>query len=71
MANSNQPVGGIGFGGALVLLFITLKLCGVIEWSWWWVLSPIWIGFGALALFIAFCLAMAAIAGQLPWQRRK
>lgn len=38
---SNQ---GIGFFGALALLFIALKLLGVITWSWWWVLSPIWIG---------------------------
>ena len=27
----------------LLILFITLKLCGVIAWSWWWVLSPLWI----------------------------
>ena len=27
----------------LLLIFITLKLCGVIGWSWWWVLSPLWI----------------------------
>ena len=35
--------GGIGFTGALQLLFITLKLTGFIKWSWVWVLSPIWI----------------------------
>ena len=28
---------------ALALIFITLKLCGVITWSWWWVLSPLWL----------------------------
>jgi hypothetical protein len=33
----------IGFPGALVLIFIVLKLTGVISWSWWWVLSPMWI----------------------------
>lgn len=27
----------------LTLLFLTLKLCGVIAWSWWWVMSPLWI----------------------------
>lgn len=32
---------GIGFVDALTLLFIALKLCGVITWSWVWVLSPI------------------------------
>ena len=27
----------------LLVAFIVLKLCGVIDWSWWWVLSPVWI----------------------------
>lgn len=36
----------IGFPGLLTLIFITLKLCSVIDWSWWWVLSPLWITFG-------------------------
>ena len=35
--------GGIGFVGALTILFVALKLTGYIAWSWWWVLSPIWI----------------------------
>lgn len=35
--------GKIGFTGALTLAFIVLKLCGVIDWSWVWVLSPMWI----------------------------
>lgn len=44
--------GGIGFAGLLTIVFIVLKLCGVISWSWLWVLSPIWISFGlALILF--------------------
>ena len=34
---------GIGFAGLLTVAFVVLKLCGVIGWSWWWVLSPIWI----------------------------
>lgn len=44
--------GGISFAGLLAIVFIVLKLCGVISWSWLWVLSPIWISFGlALILF--------------------
>ena len=35
--------GGIGFVGVLQITFVVLKLCKVIDWSWWWVLSPIWI----------------------------
>ena len=33
----------IGFTGLLTIVFIVLKLCGVIAWKWVWVLSPIWI----------------------------
>lgn len=33
----------IGFTGLLTIVFIILKLVGAIDWSWWWVLSPIWI----------------------------
>lgn len=48
--NSNY---NIGFIGLLTLLFIALKLCGVITWSWWWVLSPIWISVGLiLTIFV-------------------
>lgn len=37
-------------GEALLILFIALKLIGVITWSWVWVLSPLWIPFAFLAL---------------------
>ena len=43
MNNEKTTSGGIGFGSAILLIFIILKLVGVIDWSWWWVLSPIWI----------------------------
>lgn len=33
----------IGFPGLLTIAFVVLKLCKVIDWSWAWVLSPIWI----------------------------
>ncbi len=41
--SSNSNNGGIGFVGLLTIVFITLKLTGTIAWSWWWVLSPLWI----------------------------
>lgn len=42
----------ITFPGALFILFLALKLCGVIGWSWWWVTAPVWGCFvwGALAV---------------------
>ena len=36
----------------LLVAFIVLKLCGVIDWSWWWVLSPLWIPLGILILIL-------------------
>lgn len=53
--------GGIGFVGALTLLFIALKLTGVIAWSWLWVLAPIWISFGLWLIFIIIWLIFVAV----------
>ena len=41
--NKCSTSGGIGVVGLLGVVFIVLKLLGVIAWSWWWVLSPFWI----------------------------
>jgi len=60
MSNSNNNSGGIGFAGLLTIVFITLKLCNVITWSWWWVLSPLWIG---LAIFVGFFIIALLIMG--------
>lgn len=40
--SSNRSSGGVGFFGLLSIVFIILKLCGVIHWSWLWVLAPLW-----------------------------
>lgn len=48
MSSSNSSGGGIGF--ILFIVFLVLKLTGVIAWSWWWVTCPLWLGL-ALALF--------------------
>ena len=39
--NTQTSSGGISFLGLLTILFIGLKLGYVIDWSWWWVLSPL------------------------------
>jgi len=52
---NNESSGGIGFVGLLTIVFIVLKLTSVIDWSWWWVLAPLWI---SAALWI---LAMAVL----------
>ena len=48
--NTNKSPRGIGFTGALTISFVVLKLCGVIDWSWWWVFSPAWILFSVILL---------------------
>lgn len=47
----------------LLYIFLTLKLCKVITWSWWWVLAPVWIPFifGLIILIIATCLGWEGI----------
>ena len=51
--------GGIGFGGLLFILFLALKLTGVISWSWWWVTAPLW-GGAALFLVVFFVILLFA-----------
>jgi len=41
--NDNNSSGGMSFVGVLTLIFVVLKLVGVIKWSWIAVLSPLWI----------------------------
>lgn len=42
MANESTS-SGIGLGTVLFIVFLVLKLTGTINWSWWWVTSPLWI----------------------------
>jgi len=39
-------------GTLIQLTFIVLKLCKVIDWSWWWVLSPLWISTGLVLIIL-------------------
>lgn len=42
----------INIGTVLTIVFVVLKLTGKITWSWWWVLSPVWIGWGIAAVLM-------------------
>lgn len=55
---SKKTSGGVGFFGALTLLFIALKLTGHIAWSWWWVLAPTWIPVVLFLLLVAFVVTI-------------
>lgn len=57
MENNNKASGGgIGFFGLLTIVFIVLKLCKVISWSWVWVLSPLWISTIITVLVVIYCV---------------
>ncbi|AYP68334.1 hypothetical protein PQE75_gp145 [Bacillus phage vB_BcoS-136] len=58
--NKSTSGGGIGFLGLLTILFIGLKLTGFVEWSWWWVLSPMLIPF-SIALIILVVMIIFAM----------
>jgi hypothetical protein len=59
MSNTTTSGGGVGFCGLLGIVFITLKLTNYIDWSWWWVLAPIWMP-AVFILLIIFIMLIAA-----------
>lgn len=59
--NKTAAAGGTGFLTLLQVAFIVLKLCKVIDWSWWWVLAPTWF---PIALLIIIAIIIAFIPGK-------
>lgn len=60
MSSKNSNSGGIGFLSLLAIVFITLKLTSVIDWSWWYVTMPLWGGIALFACFGVLCLLFVA-----------
>lgn len=60
---------GISLGTVLFIVFLVLKLCGTITWSWWWVTAPLWIPLGLALIFIAL-VAIIFPEGLREWWRR-
>lgn len=64
--------GGIGIVGILTVVFIVLKLCGLISWSWIWVLSPIWISASlSIAILIIVTVVSAIILAIHRWYLKR
>lgn len=61
MSKETSKSGGIGFLGLLTILFIGLKLGKVITWSWWWILSPMWIPFAIAIVVILILLILKLV----------
>ena len=59
---------GVGLMWVLFIVFLVLKLCKVIEWSWWWVFSPLWI----VTAFIVLIIIVAYIVkGYYTWRMKR
>jgi hypothetical protein len=62
--SSNSSAGGIGFAGLLTIVFITLKLIGKIDWSWWWVLCPLWISAAIAIVILGIAMVVVIASGS-------
>ena len=68
--NTKTTTTGISLLGVLQIIFIVLKLCGLIDWSWWKVFIPMWIDLGIIAgllLLYLVILIIAYIYDKLSW----
>ena len=55
----------VSFLSLLFLIFLTLKLCNVIAWSWWWISAPLWIPWGIVFIVLLLCFLCAFIEDTL------
>ncbi len=70
-SKSSTASHGFCLGTLLTVLFVGLKLCHQIDWSWWWVLSPLWIPWaiafivmGAIGLLVVACKVINIIINR-------
>lgn len=66
-SKSETTSGGIGALGLLGVAFVVLKLCHVIDWSWWWVTAPFW---GGAAVAIAIFMVVVLTAVMVSFAKR-
>ena len=59
ISQSDNSAGGAGLLTVLGLVFIVLKLTGYIDWSWWWVLAPIWVPYSIVLLVVLLVMVGA------------
>ena len=64
-SNSVQSSGGIGILGLLGVLFVGLKLAGIITWSWWYVTLPFWGGIALVLSILAVVFIGALIVAAV------
>lgn len=72
MSKQNESKsGGIGVLGLLGVAFVVLKLTGVIDWSWWWVTAPFWVGLAIVLVLAVICYAVAVSIELFEGQRKR
>ena len=64
MSDSSSSSSGIGVTDLLGVVFVTLKLTGVIDWSWWWVTLPFW---GGIVHFVVVFILAYIFSDRRIW----
>ncbi len=67
-SNRNSSSSGIGICGVLTIVFIVLKLVGVINWSWLWVLCPLWINILLTVIVLVIIAIIDNKARKKTWK---
>lgn len=65
---SAAATGGLSFMSLLGLIFITLKLCGVVNWSWWIVLLPL---YGPAVVVLAIIAVLLSVMGVIALAEKR
>ena len=65
--NENKTSGSMGISTVLFIVFLVLKLTGVISWSWWWVTAPLWIP----TIFVVIIITIICIARKIIKKKEK
>jgi hypothetical protein len=60
----------ISFAGLLFIVFLVLKLTNHIDWSWWWVTAPLWIGLVLAVIVVLIGFLWAALVNARNWRAR-
>lgn len=60
-SSNKSSSGGVGVCTVVGIVFLILKLTGLIDWSWWWVLAPFWIPIAGVITFIIIALLVKLI----------
>lgn len=68
--NANTTRGGLNLSVTLLVIFVVLKLIKVINWSWWWVISPLWITWAAY-LGIALIVTISVAIKEMLFKRKR